>query len=196
MAVAPARRDATMAMTAPRRPTILGEIGLPRILAVAALLIVTLALQSTLLAQATMLGVIPQVVLVVVVCLAYLDGERVGVVTGFFAGLLQDFVQFPAVIGLTALVYTLVGYGVGVLRQYAPAESVWTPVLTVTLASAVAQLSYAGLAIILGEPWVSLGYTARVAGLVVLYNTLLTPFVFPLVRRVADRFRPERVHRW
>lgn len=185
-----------MAMTAPRRPTILGEIGLSRILAVAALLIVTLALQSTLLAQATMLGVIPQVVLVVVVCLAYLDGERVGVVTGFFAGLLQDFVQFPAVIGLTALVYTLVGYGVGVLRQYAPAESVWTPVLTVTLASAVAQLSYAALAIILGEPWVSLGYTARVAGLVVLYNTLLTPFVFPLVRRVADRFRPERVHRW
>ena len=41
-----------------------------------------------------------------------------------------------------------------------------------------------------------LGYTVRVAGLVVLYNTLLTPFVFPLVRRVAERFRPERVHRW
>ena len=185
-----------MSMTVPRRPTILGEIGLPRMLAVAALLIVALALQSTLLAQATMLGVIPQVVLVVVVCLAYLDGERVGVVTGFFAGLLQDLLPFPAVIGLTALVYTLVGYAVGNLRQYAPADSVWTPVLTVALATAVAQFGYACLAIILGEPWVGLGYTARVAGLVVLYNTLLTPFVFPLVRRVADRFRPERVHRW
>ena len=185
-----------MAVSAPRRPTILGEIGVPRILAVAAVLIVALALQSTLLAQATVLGVIPQVVLVVVVCLAYLDGERVGVVAGFGAGLLQDLMPFPAVIGLTALVYTLVGYGVGVLRQYAPSESVWTPVLVVALASAVAEFGYAGLSIILGEPWVGLGYTARVAGLVVLYNTLLTPFVFPLVRRVADRFRPERVHRW
>ena len=185
-----------MAVSVPRRPTILGEIGLSRMLAVAALLIVALALQSTLLARATILGVIPQIVFVVVVCLAYLDGERVGTVTGFFGGLLQDLMPFPAVIGLTALVYTLVGYGVGILRQYAPPDSVWTPVFAVALASAVAELSYAGLAIILGEPWVGLGYTARVAGLVVLYNTLLTPFVFPVVRRVADRFRPERVHRW
>lgn len=185
-----------MAVSVPRRPTILGEIGIPRMLAVGALLIVALALQSTLLAQATVLGVIPQVAFVVVVCLAYLDGERVGVVAGFSAGLLQDLMPFPAVIGLTALVYTLVGYGVGILRQYAPSESVWTPVLVVALASAVAEFGYAGLSIILGEPWVGLGYTARVAGLVVLYNTLLTPFVFPLVRRVADRFRPERVHRW
>ncbi len=185
-----------MAVSVPKRTTILGEIGVPRMFAVATLLVVALALQSTLLAQATVLGVIPQVVLVVVVCLAYLDGERVGVVTGFFAGLLQDLMPFPAVIGLTALVYTLVAYGVGILRQYAPAESVWTPVLVVALAAAVAEFSYAGLSIILGEPWVGLGYTARVAGLVVLYNTLLTPFVFPLVRRVADRFRPERVHRW
>ena len=185
-----------MAMSAPRRPTILGEIGVPRMLAVGALLVVALALQSTLLAQATVLGVIPQLVLVVVVCFAYLDGERVGVVTGFFAGLLQDLLPFPTVIGLTALVYLLVGYAVGILRQYAPADSVWTPVFVVALASAVAEFGYAGLSIILGEPWVGLGYTARVAGLVVLYNTLLTPFVFPLVRRVADRFRPERVHRW
>ena len=187
-----------MAMTArePRAPGIFSEIGLPRVFAFGAVVVLALALQSTLLSQATVLGVIPQVVLVVVVCLAYLDGERVGLVTGFSAGLLQDLLPFPAVIGLTALVYTLVGYGVGILRQYAPSESVWTPVLTVALASAVAEFSYAALAIILGEPWVGLGYIARVAGLVVLYNTLLTPFVFPVVRRVADRFRPERVHRW
>ncbi|MFN2587025.1 MAG: rod shape-determining protein MreD [Actinomycetota bacterium] len=186
-----------MAMTARQRaPGLFREIGLPRVFAVAAVIVVALALQSTLLAQVTILGVIPQVVLVVVVCFAYLDGERVGLVTGFSAGMLQDLLPFPAVIGLTAFVYTLVGYGVGILRQYAPADAVWTPVLVVALSSAVAELGYAALAIILGEPWVGLGYTARVAGLVVLYNTLLTPFVFPLVRRVADRFRPEKVHRW
>lgn len=187
-----------MAMTVrePRTPGILREFGFPRVFAVGAVAVVALALQSTLLAQLTILGVIPQVVLVVVVCFAYLDGERVGLVTGFSAGLLQDLLPFPAVIGLTALVYTLVGYGVGILRQFAPSESVWTPVLVVALASAVAEFGYATLSIILGEPWVGLGYTARVSGLVVLYNTLLTPFVFPLVRRVADRFRPERVHRW
>jgi cell shape-determining protein MreD len=100
------------------------------------------------------------------------------------------------VVGLYALVYTVVGFGVGQLREFTPAESVWTPVFTVAAATAVVEASYATLAIILGQEWVSLTFTAKVIGLVVLYNTLLTPLVFPLVRRVADRFRPERVYRW
>jgi hypothetical protein len=43
---------------------------------------------------------------------------------------------------------------------------------------------------------VGFDFTVKVAGLVILYNTLLTPFVYPLVRKVADRYRPERVYRW
>ena len=176
---------------------VLGEVGLSRLAAVAAVVVVALALQSTLLARLTLLGVIPQLVLVVVVSLAYTDAERVGVVVGFTAGLLQDLLLPPqSILGLTALVYTFVGYAAGALRQFAPPDSVWTPVLAVAVASAVTELSYALLSIIMGRTWVSLAYTAKVAGLVILYNTLLTPFVFPLTRRVAERFRPERVYRW
>jgi rod shape-determining protein MreD len=171
------------------------ELGLARPLAVGAILVAALAIQSTVLTRVTLLGVIPQLVFVVVVSLAFLEGERVGVVVGFAAGLLLDF-QLPAsILGLTALVYTLVGYGVGSLRQFAPTYSVWTPLLGVAVASAVAEGSYALLSIIMGESWVSIGDTAKIASLVVLYNTLLTPFVFPLVRRVADKVRPERVVR-
>jgi rod shape-determining protein MreD len=176
---------------------ILAEIGVARVAAVAAVVIVALALQSTLLARLTLLGVIPQLVLVVVVSLAYTDGERVGVVAGFTAGLLQDLLLPPqSILGLTALVYTFIGYGAGRLRQFAPPDSVWTPVLAVAAASAVAEAGYALLSIIMGRTWVALAYTGKVAGLVVVYNTLLTPFVFPVTRRVADRFRPERVYRW
>lgn len=179
-----------------RTPGILADLGLGRILALATVVLLAVALQSTLLARLTLLGVIPQLVLVVVVSLAFLDGPRVGVVVGFAGGLLQDLLLPQSVIGLTALVYTLVGYGVASLRQFAPGESVWSPVLAVALASAVAEFGYAILAIILGQPWVSISFTAKVTGLVVLYDTLLTPFAFPLVRKVADRFRPERVYRW
>ena len=176
-------------------PRALAHGSLARIVAVAALVVVALAVQSTLLAQMTLLGVIPQLVLVVVVCLAFSDGERVGVVVGFAGGMLLDLLLPQAIVGLTALIYTVVGYEVGRLRQFAPTESVWAPVMTVAVASAFAEGSYAILSIILGQPWVSLTYTAKVVGLVVLYNTLLTPFVFPLVRRVADRFHRTVVHR-
>jgi len=73
---------------------------------------------------------------------------------------------------------------------------VWTPVITVAFASTAAEGGYALLAIMMGERWVSVADTAKIVGLVVLYNTLLTPFVFPLVKRIADRVRPERVVRF
>jgi cell shape-determining protein MreD len=94
------------------------------------------------------------------------------------------------------LLYTIIGYTVGLLRYTTPPQSVWTPVVVVAAASAVAEFGYAALAVIMGQRWVSLSQTARIAALVILYNTLLTPFVFPLVSRIADRFRPERVYRW
>ncbi len=187
---------ATAAKT-PKPPGALADIGLGRVAAIAATMLLALTLQSTLLAQATLLGVIPQLVLVVVVMLAYLDGERVVVVTGFAGGLLQDFLlPEGAIVGLTALVYVLVGYTVGLTRHYSTTESVWAPVVAVAVGSAAAETLYALLAIILGQAWVSISFTAKVVGLVVLYNTLLTPLVFPVIRRIADRFRPERVYRW
>lgn len=172
------------------------DSGIGRMIVIGSLVLLAVALQSTLLARLTLLGVIPQLVLVVVVSLAFLDGPRVGVVVGFAGGLLQDLLLPQSVIGLTAFVYTLIGYGVGSLRQFAPSESVWSPVLAVALASMVAEVSYAMLAIILGQEWVSISFTAKVTGLVVLYDTLLTPFAFPVLRRLADRFRPEKVYRW
>jgi rod shape-determining protein MreD len=181
-----------------RQPGFFAEVGIARVAAMAGLMVVALALQTTILTRATLLGVIPQLLFVVVVSLAYTDGERVGLVTGFFAGLLVDLLldDPTAIMGLTALVYTMVAYGVGTFARYATSESAWTPVLVVAGASAIAEVSYAGLSIIMGAQWVSLTYTGQLAGLVVLYNTLLTPFVFPVVRRVADRFRPERIYRW
>ena len=180
------------------RPGILADLAVPRILSVAALVVLALAVQSALLVHATVLGVIPQLVLVVVVSLAYADGPRVGVVAGFFGGLLVDSLLPPGAIeGLTAFIYTLVGYGVAYLRQfYVAYDSVWLPVIAVAVATTVAEAGYAILAIILGQPWISLGLTAKRASLVVLYNTLLTPFVFPFVNRISERFRPERVVRW
>lgn len=184
------------AVNEPRTPGVLADIGVGRMLVMGTMVLLAVALQSTLLARLTLLGVIPQLVLVVAVSLAFLDGPRVGLVVGFAGGLLQDLLLPQSIIGLTALVYTLVGYGVGSLRQFAPSESVWSPVFAVAMASAVAEFGYAMLAIILGQEWVSISFTAKVTGLVVLYDTLLTPFAFPLVRRIAARFRPEKVYRW
>lgn len=178
-----------------RRAQLSGFSGLARPAAVAAIMVVALALQSTLLSKLTLIGVVPQLLFVVVVSLAYLEGVHVGVVVGFTAGFLLDLLTPLSLTGLTALVYTSIAYAVGSLRQFASSDAVWLPVFAVAVASAMAEGAYALLSIILGERWVSLSYTGKVIGLVVLYNMLLTPFVFPIVRKIADRYRPERVVR-
>jgi rod shape-determining protein MreD len=176
-----------------RRPNTLAELGFGRGLVIGAMLVGALAFQSTLLTRVTLLGVIPQVLLVVIITLAYLQGERIGVVAGFFGGLMQDLLLANSIVGLYAMVYVLVGYFVGTFRKYTPSESVWLPVLVVAVASAIAESGYAILNILLGQKWVGMFFTLKVTALVVLYNTLLTPFIFPLVRRVISRFGPEKV---
>lgn len=179
-----------------KTPGTLTDLGILRAVAVAILLVASLVIQSTVLEQVTFLGVTPQLGLIVVVSLAYLNGSRVGVVSGFIAGLLLD-LQLPeqgTIVGITPLLYVMLGYGVGAMREYSLSESVWAPVFTVTAVSAIFEFSYAGLSIIMGLKWVGLVYTAKVAGLVVLYNTLLTPFVFPLVRRISNRYGPSKVY--
>ncbi len=183
-----------MSMTS-KRFGFASEFGLPRFGAITAILIVAVVLQSTLLTKVTLLGVNPQLLFVVIMCLALSEGEVVGVVVGFFGGLMQDFLLPEAIVGLTALIYTFVGYAVGMARYTLPSQSVWTPVFIVAAASAITEFGYALLSIIMGQNWVSLGYTAKIAGLVILYNTLLTPFVFPLVKRIADKVRRERIVR-
>lgn len=178
-----------------RRASLVSELGFARPAAVGGILVAAIALQSTLLTKVTILGVIPQLAFVVVVSLAYLEGEKAGVAVGFAAGLLVDLLLPLSIVGLTALVYTSIGYLIGSGRQLASGDSVWVPVFAVAMASAAAEFSYAILAIMMGERWVSLGYTAKIAGLVTLYNTLLTPFVFPVVKKIADKVRPERVVR-
>lgn len=185
-----------MSQTETHVPGFFAEIGISRIVAVGLVVLTALTLQTTVLSRLTLLGVIPQLVLVIVISFAWLEGERVGVTAGFFGGLLLDLQLPPAsIVGLTALVYTFIGYGVGYFRQYSVGESVWSPVLAVALGSMLAEGGYALLAIILGRAWVSLAFTAKVTGLVILYDVLLTPFVYPLIRRVSERFSPERVYR-
>lgn len=178
-----------------RRMNLFSELGIPRSAALSAVLIAAVVLQSTVLTKVTLLGVNPQLLFVVIVCLALTEGEGVGVVVGFFGGLMQDFLLPEAIVGLTALIYTFVGYAVGMARYTLPSQSVWTPVFIVAAASAVTEFGYALLSIIMGQNWVSLSYTAKIAGLVILYNTLLTPFVFPLIKRIADKVRRERIVR-
>jgi rod shape-determining protein MreD len=165
-----------------------------RVLSWTAVVLTALVLQSTLFSQITLAGVKPELVYLVTIVLALLEGPSAGAVAGFAGGMAQDFLLNQPK-GITALTLTLVGYAVGMIRQYVVTPSPLLPVVVVAGATMVGVLFYGVVAFLLGVD-VGGGYLARAALLSGLYDAVLTPIFYPVIRRVAESSRTKKVFRW
>jgi rod shape-determining protein MreD len=115
-----------------------------RLLVLAAVVVAGVLLQTTVLGELRLAGVRPDVLVLSVVAVAMASGPVSGAAFGFTAGLVADLL-FDLPVGVSALVYTAVGFGVGVAR---------------------------------------------------VYNLLLAPFVYPVVRALAERVPAKPAQRW
>lgn len=83
-----------------------------RIVLVLIQLLLCFLLQSTVMPAFSMAGVVPDLLLILVIAVAYTKGRVAGMLTGFAAGLLTD-VCFGELVGLCALFYLCIGYLAG-----------------------------------------------------------------------------------
>ena len=166
-----------------------------RVLSVLAILITAVLLQSTVFSQLRLLGVRPELLFLVTIVLALLEGPNEGAVVGFAAGLAQDmFLDQPK--GITALTLTLVGYGVGMARQYIVSPSPLLPTIVVAVGTALGMAFYEVVAFLLGSFNLPATEAVRIALLTAAYNAVLTPILYPLLRRIVEGSRPRRVVRF
>lgn len=162
-----------------------------RLLLGAVTVVTALLLQTTVLARLPLPGGVPDLLLVLVVGMALVDGPRSGLLTGFATGLLAD-LGADHELGRTALVYAFVGYVAGLLQQDRP-RSVLLPIGAVAAAAAGAVTLYAVEGLLLGDPrigWSS--YRPALLGTTA-YSVLLAPLVVPLVAALVRRLDPEVV---
>lgn len=165
-----------------------------RILATGAVIVTALLLQSTVFADLRLLGVRPELLYLVTICFALLEGPNEGAVVGFVSGLAQDFMLNQPK-GITALTLTLLGYGIGLVRQYIVSPSPLLPTVLVGVGTVVGLAFYEVTAFLLGAFDGTVAYGVKVALLAGLYNAVLTPILYPVLRRAAEGTRPRRVMR-
>ena len=118
-----------------------------------------------------------------VVTLALASGPTEGMLIGFGAGLALDMAP-PAsnLLGLSALVFCVVGYGCGRLRG--PLErSAWLPLAVVALGVAAGEALYAVAGMTFGDPDITWQSVRLVLPVSVAYDILLCPFVLYAVVR-------------
>ncbi|MFJ8883956.1 rod shape-determining protein MreD [Streptomyces sp. NPDC102402] len=160
-----------------------------RILLSVALVVVALVIQVAVLARLQLPGATPDLVLLVVLGLAFVWGPVSGAFIGFGAGLLADLAP-PAdhAAGRYALVLCIIGYVAGMARpENGQLKSAFTPMAFVVVAALGSTLLYAGVGALVGDTaarHVGLGsllFTAAV------YDLLLAPFTVPLIMALARR---------
>jgi rod shape-determining protein MreD len=166
-----------------------------RTLLLVAVVVSALLLQTTVFADIRLLGARPELMYLLTIVFAFLDGPAAGAVMGFVGGMAEDFLLDQPK-GITALTLTLLGYAVGMLRQYVVSPSPLFPVFLVGAGTFVGVLFYGIVSFLLGQLDVPVLYLVRVAALSALYNAILTPLVFPILRRAVEASRTRRVVRW
>ena len=164
-----------------------------RLLALTLVLVVAVLVQSTVLARLTLAGVRPDLLVLAVVSVAVATDPTTGAVFGFVAGLVADLL-FDLPVGVSALVYTAVGFAVGMVRVYVTSHR---PLVHLVLAGAASLASVWCCGLLLRvfdlSSWAAV---ARAGPLVALGNLLLTPFVYPVVWALTDHAQARPGSRW
>lgn len=158
------------------------SVYLPHIL----ILIATVILQTTLVPHLKVVSVQPDLILIVTVTYAFLEGAAFGSIIGFSGGLLQDLIVAQN-IGLNALCKTIVGYLAGSMERIIFIESIYLPLVAIFIATIVNQTIYAGLAFLFGYKipfWIVFRNLVLPSAL---YNSLVAFFVYPMLCKIIAR---------
>jgi rod shape-determining protein MreD len=156
----------------------------------AAVVLGALVLQVCLFARFSFDGARPDVVVLVAVLAGYVAGPERGAVVAFAAGTAFDLL-LTTPLGLSALVYSVVAYGVGVATAGLLRSSRWIPSMLAAVGSAVAMLAYALIGELFGQATLSGPPLASIIVYVAVINAVLAPLAARALRwaRVDERER-------
>ncbi|HWD65099.1 MAG TPA: rod shape-determining protein MreD [Solirubrobacteraceae bacterium] len=159
-------------------------------LRIAVVAIVAVILQETVVSQITVFGVTADITPLVVISVGLLCGSMAGAIAGFGVGLLVD-LTLVQTLGITSLLFIVIGYWAGRLRELRDPSHGLVPLALGAVGTAVAGVGMAVIQFLLGvDAPVSLLLLQQIF-LTVLVNTLIALPVYELVRRILHPALPE-----
>ncbi|MXW41766.1 MAG: rod shape-determining protein MreD [Acidimicrobiia bacterium] len=139
----------------------------------ALLALTVLLLHLALFSDLKVLGVAPELPLALAVTAGLVGGSERGAVAGFAIGLGID-LYLPTLFGLSAFIYAVWGYSVGLLEERIFRSAWWINVTITAIATMVGLLTYALLGELLGETNLYTDNLYVVMGVAALYSLVLS----------------------
>jgi rod shape-determining protein MreD len=156
-------------------------------------LLVALVVHTTLLPSVRIAGVMPDLMLLVAIAAGLEAGPSYGAAVGFTSGMLADLV-LPTPLGLSALVFTLTGYAVGVTKGGLLRSTWWFPAAVVLAASSAGEGVFALAGSMIGEPGLVNGHLTTIMLVVGIMNAILAQPVVRVVRWALAGRAPIRAY--
>jgi rod shape-determining protein MreD len=151
---------------------------------------VAVVVQAAAISQISLFGVSADVTPLVVMSIGLLCGSLPGAIAGFCIGLFVD-LTLVQTLGITSLLYIVIGYWSGRLRELRDPSHGLVPLGVGAVATLVAGLGMAILQFLLGVDTPVSGLLFQQIFMSVLVNTLIALPVYSLVRRILRPALPE-----
>ncbi|MBR4640466.1 MAG: rod shape-determining protein MreD [Butyrivibrio sp.] len=157
-----------------------------RILVNFLLAILTFAVQTSIFEKVLDFGgVTPDLMLVFVTSVAFLRGEKPGLLTGFFAGFLIDI--FFGHLGFYAFIYMYLGFLVGKLNEVFYSQNIAIPITIISVSDFIYNFVCYVLLFLFRKQF-DIGYymmNTIIPGVV--YTALVAIFYYPVILKIHER---------
>ena len=160
---------------------------MPRWLRAGLVVLIALVLHTAVFPQLRIADVRPDLMLLLAVLGGLAAGPSVGAIFGVSCGLAVDLLA-PTPVGLSALTFSLVGYGVGTFQGVLLRSAVWLTPAVAAAASAVGVVLFVLMGAMLGQSHFISSSTLVVIGLVAVFNAV---FALPASHAVAWALRED-----
>ncbi len=160
-----------------------------KILLKGAIIVVALLIQLTLINSITILGLKPDLIMIVVVVFSLLKGGKEGTISGFASGLLQDIFS-TGLLGINALAKTVIGFTCGIFKEKIFYEHILFLIPVITFVASFMQsilmfLLLRSFGIEYGLVW----SIKQIALPEALYSSLLSPFIFLAINKLFQTIK-------
>lgn len=114
----------------------ISKLRIKRVLITIVMVIICFLLQTTLLQNIRVAGVIPNLMLLVVTYIAFLNGVYFGITTGITVGLLYD-CMYGSLIGINMLAFLLIGYFSGMCSRLYRRGNYIIPIILIAIGESI-----------------------------------------------------------
>jgi rod shape-determining protein MreD len=157
------------------------------------LLVISILVQSTWFGSIAVLGVIPDLSLVILLWISYKNGIVEGPVAGFLSGLAEDFIS-AAPLGFNAFVKTAVASATALLHGSFYIDRIILPFVLGFVGTLLKAVAAELLSLFFGDKVRSYAFLERVLWIEAAYNGVLGPIVFFLLSPLKKILVTSRGH--